>query len=394
MSEQVVMCKSLDIVCMATRRLNNPLPTNVQHLMRRLAMRHRVLYVEPPVDFVFLARHPLHNPYLRAGSETGMPQVLVPFILPWAHRIPYLEGVNQRLVVAQVRRRMKQLGFSRPILWFFSPLQAWILAYLGAARVCFHITDDYAAMPGVNSQGIRHQLEEASAHLLQTADYIFVTSPHLAKKLGLAGSRVHVVPNVADVDHFAAARDPDTVIPADIAKIRRPIAGFIGAVDNYKIDFEMLGACALATPDVSYVLIGPVGWGDPGTTLDSLDLPNVHVLGLRSYETMPRYLKAFDVGLIPYRKTAYTESCSPLKLYEYLAAGKPVVSTDLPGVRAAAGFVTRAERAADFAAAIRHHVHDDPRLADQRAAFAAKHSWPQRVSEIEAILTNSDMDDH
>lgn len=387
------MRKPLDIVCMATRRIDNPLPTNVQHLMRRLAMRHRVLYVEPPVDFLALVRHPLRNPYVRKISATGQSHIIIPLILPWAHRVPRLETVNQRLVVAQVRRRMKQLGFSRPILWLFSPLQAWVVGRLGAARVCYHITDDYAAMPWAGSQRIRQQLEEASACLLQTADDIFVTSPHLAQKLGLSGSRVHVVPNVVDVDHFMAARDPDTVIPADIAKIRRPIAGFIGAVDNYKVDVEMLRACALATPEVSYVLIGPVGWSDPGTTLAPLSLPNVHVLGLRSYETLPRYLKAFDVGLIPYRKTDYTESCSPLKLYEYLAAGKPVVSTDLPGVRAAAGFVTLAENAGDFAAAVCHHVHDDPRLADRRAEFAAKHSWPQRVSEIEAILTNSDMDD-
>ncbi|MFQ5962379.1 MAG: glycosyltransferase [Candidatus Methylomirabilales bacterium] len=381
------MPDSMEIVCMATRRLDDPLPTNVQHLMRRLADRHRVLYVEPPADPIFWARRPRRLAH--RAPPAGGPQTLVPLIFPWEHRFAALKSWNRRLVVAQVHRRMKRLRLARPLLWLFSPLQAWVLDHLSAARVCYHITDDYPTMAWVTSEALRQEVMEADAQILRAADCVFITSSHLAQKHGLSGPRVHVVPNVADVEHFAAARDPETPVAADIAGIRRPIAGFVGAVDSYKVDLDLLQACALATPEISYVLIGPVGWSDPRTRVDSLNLPNVHFLGRRPFESLPGYLKGFDVGLIPYRRTAYTESCSPLKVYEYLAAGKAVVSTDLPGVREAGELVTVADSPTEFAAAIRRHLNDGPDSAEQRAAFAAKHSWSSRVAEIEAILTGS-----
>jgi len=382
----------LDIVCMATRRLDNPLPTNVQHLMRRLATRHQVLYVEPPVDPVFLARQPRETLRLCRRSASGTPRIVTPLILPWEQRFERLEAWNRHLILRQVRRAMRQLGITRPILWLFSPLHAWVLGRLKEGQVCYHITDDYSAMPWVTSEALRREVREAEARILNAADCVFVTSSHLARKRVLSGPHIHIIPNVADVDHFAAAREPKTPIPEDIAVIRRPIAGFIGAVDNYKLDLDLLRACALATPEISYVLIGPIGWSDPGTRVDSLALPNVHLLGQRSFESLPGYLKAIDVGLIPYRRTAYTESCSPLKLYEYLAAGKAVVSTDLPGVQEAGELVTVASDAGEFSQAIRGHLGDSAELAEHRGTFAAQHSWSRRIAEIETILATSIQD--
>jgi glycosyltransferase involved in cell wall biosynthesis len=374
----------LEIVCMATRPLESPLPTNVQHLMGRLAARHRVLYVEPAVDPLFLARHPARR--VRRPARPDGPDVLTPLVLPWAHRVRGLEALNRTLLVMQVRRRMRARGFGRPVLWLFSPLEAWVVGRLGERCLCYHITDDYGAAPWLAGPSVRPRVLAGEARLLGRADCVFITSAHLAAKRGLAGDRVHVVPNVADVEHFAAAPSASAPSPPDLAAIPRPIVGFVGAVDGYKVDLDLLRASALATPDLSYVLIGPVGTRDPATRADHLVLPNVHLLGPRAWRDLPRYVRAFDVAVIPYRLTSYTESCSPLKLYEYLAAGKPVVATDLPGVREAGDLVTIAHGAGQFAAAIRRLAAGPDGGAERRAAFAERHSWARRVTDIEAIV--------
>ena len=369
---------------MATRPFESPLPTNVQHLMARLAARHRVLYVEPAIDPLFLARHPERR--VPRPSDPERPDVLTPLVLPWAHRLRGLDDVNRMLLVRQVRRRMRARGLRRPVLWLFSPLDAWLVGRLGETCLCYHITDDYGAAPWLGGPTVRPRVLDGEARLLGRADCVFITSAHLAAKRGLAGDRVHVVPNVADVEHFATARRESLTLPAELASIPRPIAGFIGAVDDYKVDLPLLRAAALATPEVAYVLIGPVGTRDATTRVDRLALPNVHLLGARDWHELPRYVRAFDVAMIPYRLTSYTESCSPLKLYEYLAAGKPVVATDLPGVREAGDRVTVARDAGEFAAAIRRLASEGDREADRRAAFAERHSWTRRVADIEAIV--------
>jgi glycosyltransferase involved in cell wall biosynthesis len=377
----------LDIVCLATRAIDNPMPTNVQHLMRRLAARHRVLYVEPAVDLVHVARRgrrPATPPVTadRDGGRAGL-EVLRPLVLPWGRRSAAIARWNRRLVHRAIATRMRQRRFDRAVLWLFSPREAWLAGGLGEAALCYHVTDDYAAMPGAAGD---RSLATADEALLGRADCVFVTSAAHAAARGLDGPRVHVVPNVADVAHFRTALDPATVVPSDIASVRHPIAGFVGAVDAYKVDLALLRACAVAAPEISWVLIGPVAWSDATTRLDGLDLPNVHVLGARGFATLPAYVKAFDVALIPYRQTAYTRATSPLKLWEYLAAGRPVVATDLPGVADAGGLVTIARDPAAFVAAVRRHVGEGGAHATVRADAALAHAWPRRVAEIEAVV--------
>jgi glycosyltransferase involved in cell wall biosynthesis len=374
--------RPLDIVCMATRAIDNPMPTNVQHLMRRLAGRHRVLYVEPAVDAVRVVRHGRQRPERSPGAAAGL-DVLRPFVLPWAHRSAAVARANRGLVLGAVRRRMRQRQFHRPVLWLFSPRDAWLAGRVGEAVLCYHVTDDYAAMPGADADPT---VAAADAELVRRADCVFVTSPHLAATRGLGGPRIHVMPNVADVDHFFTALTPATTVPADVAGLPRPIAGFVGAVDAYKLDLALLRTCALVAPEISWVFVGPVAWSDPTTRLDALDLPNVHVLGARPFAALPAYLKGFDVALIPYRLTPYTRSSSPLKLWEYLAAGRPVVATELPGVEAARDLVTVARNADELVAAVRRHARDGAARAAERAAAAASHSWTGRVAEIEAIV--------
>ena len=375
-----------DIVCLATRRIDNPLPTNVQQLMTRLATTHRVLYAEPPVDPVFLLRNPAFFRRYRESRNAAQPAISIPVVLPWGHRRRSIGKLNERALRSQVRRAIRRSGFEHPILWFFSPLHAHCVGALGERAICYHITDDYSAMPWASELSTPGAVREAERIIIEAARCVFVTSPQLARDRGLSGDKFHVVPNVADVDHFSSALQPDAETPDDIAAIPQPIAGFVGAIDDYKIDFTLLAECARQLPDVSFVLIGPVGWADDSTIPADLRLPNVHLLGPRPYAALPQYLRAFRVGLIPYRVTEYTRYCSPLKLHEYLAAGLPVVATDLPAFNDAGGLVSVAADPHSFTAAVRDNLESDPEESARRSRFARQHSWTRRIEEIEAIL--------
>ena len=146
-----------------------------------------------------------------------------------------------------------------------------------------------------------------------------------------APGRTHYSPNVADFEHFSAARQAGP-IPSDLEAILRPRIGFIGAVSEYKVDFDLIAAVADARPDWHWVLIGQLGEGQPGTSAAKLRRPNIHLLGPRPYDALPGYLRGFDVAVLPCPLNAYTRAMSPMKFFEYLAAGRPIVATPVDGI--------------------------------------------------------------
>jgi glycosyltransferase involved in cell wall biosynthesis len=201
------------------------------------------------------------------------------------------------------------------------------------------------------------------------------------------GTRVACVSNVADTGRFAKAPARK---PAELAALPKPIVGYVGNVASYKIDVELLVAAGRTRPEWSFALVGPIGSGDPGTRLRELrSLSNVHLLGPRPYKDIPDYIHGFDVCLIPFRRSRVTDSSLPLKTFEYLAAGKPVVATPLPALRAEPldEVLDYAETAEQFVRAIESCLAEDgeERPAARRET-AALYSWDRRFPEIEALV--------
>ena len=173
---------------------------------------------------------------------------------------------------------------------------------------------------------------------------------------------MHALGNVADYDHFATA-GTDAPVPADLARIPAPRALFVGALNELKVDAELLGALAEAEPGLSVVLVGPVTEAGPGARreLDALvRRPNVHALGGRPYAELPGYLAGADVGLVPYLANRYTAGVFPMKVYEYLAAGLPVVAAGLPELAGAEGAALASGRD-EFVNAVRAALADPDR---------------------------------
>jgi glycosyltransferase involved in cell wall biosynthesis len=377
-----------EIVCVGFADWDTDLWTNQHHLMSRLAHENRVLFVEslglrrPRLagrDLQRIARRLRTG--LRGPRETGGLHVLSPLVLP-LHSSRLARAINDRLLPALVRRAARALSFERPILWSYVPQAEALLGALDPALVVYHCVDDLAAQPGIDAPSFR----AAERRFAARADLVLASAPVLAERLREIAGHVVYAPNVADTDLFAKALDAGPVDPA-VAELHRPRIVFTGAVVTTKLDIELIVALAKLRPRWSFALVGPIGPGDPRADVSSLAAePNVHLLGARPYEQLPSVLRGADAGIVPYARNELTNSIFPMKVYEYLAAGLPVVTTPLPALEG-----VEAIAAAPDAQGIAHLLDealatDSPRRRAERSRLAAGHSWDRRLAEIAAQI--------
>jgi glycosyltransferase involved in cell wall biosynthesis len=222
--------------------------------------------------------------------------------------------------------------------------------------------------------------------LIRTADVVFTTSLALqSRAVSLNPNASYYLPNVADFDHFSQARE-EGPIPADLAAIPLPRIGFVGAVSEYKVDFELIANIAKARPDWHWVLIGQVGEGQQDTRVEKLKLPNVHLLGPRAYEQLPDYLRGFDVATIPCPANEYTAAMFPMKFFEYLAAGLPVIASHVPALAPFAAAHERADTPNEFAAAIARVLQGQRPSVEACTRLARQFTWQWRTEEMLGIV--------
>jgi glycosyltransferase involved in cell wall biosynthesis len=177
-------------------------------------------------------------------------------------------------------------------------------------------------------------------------------------------------------------------IPSDLERLPRPRVGFVGALDDYKVDADLLREVAQLQPDWQFVLIGPAGVAGASPRVTALAaLGNVHMLGSRPHAELPAYLRGMDACIIPYHLNRYTESCLPLKFFEFLGAGKAIISTPLPELlpyASVARFAATAEAfASEIAAALRE---DDTALREARLEVARENTWEAKAARMERIV--------
>jgi glycosyltransferase involved in cell wall biosynthesis len=317
--------------------------------------------------------------------EDGV-HVWSPLLLPYQHR-GSVRRLNRTALTFALARIVKAIGFERPLLWTYNPLTTRLLDLSRFDDVVYHCVDDIGAQPGMPTTLMR----QAERELAVKARVVFATAPRLAEVQSRVNPNTHFLPNVADFDHFASALREDTVVPADLARIPGKRLGFIGALSGYKVDFGLLRAIAERRPDWSIVLIGKIGEGEPGTDASLLQgLDNLHVLGPRPYASLPSYLRGMDVALLPSRSNDYTASMFPMKFFEYLAAGRPVVSTDLPAIRPFRDVVTIAGSVDGFVAAIEAVLGGQAPSLEARLDAAREHTWDARTDRMLALLRDSD----
>jgi glycosyltransferase involved in cell wall biosynthesis len=377
-----------DITLLSTADWDHPLWTNKQHVACALAdLGHRVLYVES-LGLRAMRRGGSDRRRVLRRLRRGLrpPRqvrpglwVWAPLVLPGAHS-GWARWLNRRMVAAGLALWRRWCGLDRDWLWTYNPRTLEVIDPDGFDRLIYHCVDAIQAQPDMPSEAI----ERWEERLCRRADVVFVTSPQLRAHLAPFNPRTFLYPNVADGKHFAEALNPDLPVPAELAALPRPRIGFVGAISSYKLDLALLASLARRRPHWSFVLIGPVGEGDPGTDVSELRaLANVHFLGTRPYADLPACLKAFDVGLLPLRLTPYTQAMFPMKFFEYLAAGLPVVATPIDALRpfASLALLPELEPGAFLDAIERALAGGGPQL-ETRLAGAAGHTYRGRTEAM------------
>lgn len=374
--------RGLVVLCANTAWEENPLAA--KNLALRLRDLVPVLYVDPPVSHLTARRRPelrasLAGPRLRIAAP-GVAR-LTPVVLPGKDR-PGMSAVTDRLVARAIRRAVDVLGGDARAVVDIAP-NHHVYAALPHAQHVFWVQDDYTADPALT--GIAPALLEAGeARHAREADLVVAVSPVLAEKWRRLHPRVELVPNGCDDDLFSAARDA-TRPPA-----LRDVGEYAVAVSRFspRIDLALLEAVAQRGLDL--VLVGA---REPGADDDRwaqlVARPNVHWVGVQPYEHVARHLAGARVGLLPYADSEFNRASFPLKTLEYLAAGLPVVATDLPFLDwLDCEFVARAHGPAEFAdaAAAALTLPYDPATAERRRRFAAGHSWAARARAWARLL--------
>lgn len=398
------MSPPLNIVCLSSQPWEDEMWTNKQHIMSRVAEQHRVLYVNfgsmSPLKFLARARQREQRPGVLTPRRLLEPvsyrvreglEVVEIWSPPW---FSSLEPSHPLRVELEFDRRVRALGrwlarrgISDAVFWVYHPGYGGSVAKLPHRAVLYDCVDEYTAFPEfARARGWIRRRERA---LCRVADVVSCTAPALYEaKRSLAPGRTHLVHNVGDAEHFERATLASTEVPRELSELPRPILTFIGAVSDYKLNLDWLYALATQRPEYTLLVIGPVGVADPGTDVAKLSaLPNVKLLGHRSYDSLPGYLKGTDVALIPYRINDYTRAVFPIKFFELMATGKPLVISPLPALEAFWDSVLVAHTAEQFIqqcdAALQEHAAE---AQEQRVALARRHSWPARVRQLLDLL--------
>jgi glycosyltransferase involved in cell wall biosynthesis len=380
-----------DVVCIGSADWATELPINQHQLMGRLAVGNNVLFVESlGLRRPQLAGRDLGRLWrrLKRGLHGARPapeglHVLSPLVLP-LHGKASVRKLNRWLLRRQVGRAARKLRMKRPILWAYVPQAEALLDVLDPSLVVYHCVDDVAAQKGVDAESFRAAEERFAGR----ADLVLASAPALAERMRTLSDHVLYAPNVADTGTFATALEPGPVDP-DLDVLPRPRLVFQGAIVATKLDVELLAKVAELRPDWSIVLVGPRGAGDPTGDLSPLDrAPNIHMVGPRPADDLPQVLRGADAGLIPYAINDLTRSVFPMKVYEYLAAGLPVLATPLPALDGVEAIDTVAS-AEDLVAAAEHELAaDGPERRRERSRAAASHSWEARIEEIEGAVNS------
>lgn len=345
-----------------------------QLLIRALAERH------PRSRFLF-AEIPLRSREVRDWRPPRL-RAVAPNI--WAIRpirpLPgaRFERLSDEVEALQIRRATKALGMEHPTLWTQDPRTATLIGRLGVDRIVYDLTDDWAAFEANPERraGVQQRIECLGAK----AELVLACSRALERSARSWSDNVRYLPNAVEAPFLV----PEA--PADLQALPRPRLGYVGTLHASRLDVELLTRTAELRPSWSFVLLGPNELS-PSETKRLLRPANVHHLGVRPHSQVRSYLAALDVCLLPHRVTTFTKSLDPLKLYEYLAAGRPVVATPVGNAPDLEQHVAVAATPEDFVdESERAMAANSPEREAARREAVAEATWDARAREIETAL--------
>jgi glycosyltransferase involved in cell wall biosynthesis len=372
-----------DILCFSHDWTGDPLSKT--HLMRVLARDNRILWINAIANRMPTASgKDMSRLFKKLKSFTEPLReveknifVMNPLAIP-AYGSKMMVSLNRKFLVRQVKSALKKLGMKNVINMVFNPAAGMIAGELGESELLYYCVDEYTAFTGV-SDGLK-EIEEA---LFRKSDFVVVSAETLLESKKKFNDKTFLIRHGVDFDHFRQSLDEATEIPAEIADLPKPIIGFHGLLADW-VDFELIKKVAGHFKNGSVVLIGKITF-DAEKKIKILEgVPNIHFLGRKPYEELPSYCKGFDVALNPFVMNELTRHVNPLKVREYLAAGLPVVSTDIQEVRVLENCSIGTNHE-EFIAKI-EEILRNPKPRREVSAAIRHESWDAKVDELRALF--------
>ncbi|MCB0208628.1 MAG: glycosyltransferase [Anaerolineae bacterium] len=364
---------------------------NRHQLMSIFARHNKVLFVEGRYHLRSLVKKwrsgqvklsDFQQPALRQVA----PNLFVLRYPLWAPISGNFGAITQKIRQSVLQTALKKLAMDRPIVWFSRPNMRDLLDEVPSARLrIYHVVDEYTAYSGL-SQYRAERIAQAEQTMLTNVDMVVVVSPKLYEAKRPYNPNTYLVANGVDFSSYSQALANPT-LPDALLKIKEPRLGYIGLIGD-KLNLTMVKDLVENRPEWSLVLLGTDDIAKQAATWTALKvLPNVHHLKPVAADQVANYVKGFQVGLMPYKQNQHADNISPLKLYDYLAAGLPIAAVDIPAVRAFGDHVHIADAPPAFSAAVAAALADQvPERRQARRDLAAHHTWEARVEQLSHLI--------
>ena len=370
---------------------------NRHQLMSRFSKFNKVLYVEPRSGLKG-TRRKLKNREINLRTfwqnfkndrykqvKNNLYIYNDPVFLPFSGR-PLLDGISQFLWCTILKLNMKKIGFKKPIIWLSRPQMVDLIGKFNEKVAIYHIVDEYSAYSGVDEiQQVK--LKEIEKRILNKADIVIVVSINLFLSKKPFNKCTYLVPNAVDYQEYSKALFSADQLPEDIARLAKPIIGYSGRI-GAKLDLDLLYHIAKLHPEWSLVFIGVIDERHCGNKINRLKcLKNVYFLGFKAISELAQYVKAFDVCILPYLINEHSKNISPLKLYDYMAVGKPIVATDTPSAHMFKDVIRIAASKEGFVRQVEEAMRENsPNLSNKRRQIASQNTWEKRVRQISELI--------
>lgn len=358
-----------------------------QHLLTRLAKRgHRVLYVDPIPDVGHTSPTAKLKALAPAVTGLGLSEEAGVHIFtpPWAHLLPdRLNRARRKALVAKVAQKLEMTDAVAICMW---PAQGWLIDGVHPAALVYFAVDDNASFGGLDHEFAQMQKREEQ-RLLEECDLALAVSPMLLERFKRIQPRSYLQENGVTLEDFGpAALAKATPHPA-VANLPRPRVGFVGQIDD-RMDQALVVSLArrlVKRPQPAQIVLA--GRVKAGVDVSALQAEvNIHLVGFLPYAELGGVYSQLDVGLVPYVTSPLTQACNPLKVYEYLAADLPTVTTDLAGLNSTREAIDVAGDHESFIAAVERALEDRLRGREARRRVAESASWDRRADLLESRL--------
>jgi len=350
-------------------------------VLSRMNRYFHVVWVDPPQGW---RERWLNRPGSNRSHTSSQPEPVVyetEWWLPKFYRPRWLGEWTARQGLRRARNILVSKGSRKIILYVWRPEFAATLDRVVHDVSCYHIDDEYSFSP------VDTPLDPVEADLIRRADLVYIHSPGLLEKKGSLNPRTVFVPNGVDYEAYATAK-PE---PSDLASIPHPRIGYVGVIKR-QLDLSLLAALAEQHPEWSFVFVGPYGHVGPEANMEKMfHMKNVFFLGTKPVEELPCYTQHMDVCLMCYLVNDYTNHIYPLKLHEYLASGRPVVSAPIRSVLEFADVLTFASTKEEWSKAIGTALtseHCAVEQVDKRRRVARGYDWEPLVQRIAGSMCN------